>query len=149
MKEKDIADYQKYLHQSVRRIKSNSSYSERRLKPNVPHTNDANVVVLINFIVLNNDIVPDYAHSVIGSIRHLAVFLKTDSQINKEMSNELFKKIDNCRKDIRTIAKKNAFWINMGKKPFNGLADFMGNAWLVLFKEDYEKIVLGLSLEEN
>ena len=43
--------------------------------------------------------------------------------------------------DIKTIARKNAFWISEGKQPFNGLSDYLGDAWLVLYKEDYEKLI--------
>ena len=46
-----IEIYLKTKHQSLARIKTCSSYSSRRLNPNVPASSDSNVVVLVNFIV--------------------------------------------------------------------------------------------------
>ena len=136
----EISDYLKIKHQSIVRIKSNPTYTKRRLNPDIIESMDSTVVVLINFIIKDKEIYPDYHHPVICSVRQAAVFLKTKGKINKKMSLQMMKSIDNARKDIKTIAKKNAFWINEGKPPFNGLSDFNKNAWLVLYKEDYDRL---------
>ena len=112
----------------------------RRLDSKNLLTNDSNQVVLINFIVDKDQIYPDYDHPVIGSVRQIAAFLKSPIPITVNSPMELIKKADNCRKDIRTIATKNKKWIDLCQEPFNSLSDFECQAWLVLYKEDYEKI---------
>lgn len=135
-----IDSYLKTKHQSLVRIISQPDYSERRLSPNIPQVTDSTAVVLVNFIIKDRELYPDYDHPVIGSVRQMAVFLRSPKSLTKDTPDEMLRKVDNCRKDIRTIANKNAFWVNLDKLPFNGLADYEGHAWLVLFKEDFDKI---------
>lgn len=132
-------DYLKKL--SLRKISFKDILSSRRLEQrNVP-TNDANQVVLVNFTVDEEELHPDYEHPVIGSVRQMAAFLKSSTPITKGTPVDLIKKADNCRKDIKTIANKNKKWVELSMEPFHSLSDFESQAWLVLFKEDYEKII--------
>lgn len=135
----DDLEYQKSFHQSLRRIKYRKDFSKRRLNPRPINSQDSTLVVLVNFIVKDDEILEDYIHPIIGSIRQAAMFLKSKAQTTQNMSMRVFNKIDNCRKDIKTIAKKNSYWIKKGKKPFNSLSDFNDNAWLIFFIDDYQK----------
>ena len=133
----DINEYEHLKKLSLRKIKVKSELSLRRLKPMIAITDDAKQIVLVNFTCDGDEIFPDYDHPVIGSIRQVAVFLKSPTPLTKDSPIELIKKADNSRKDIKTIASKNQKWINANKQPFNSLSDFEGQAWLVLYKEDY------------
>ena len=128
--------------QSQNKLQIQNKYSERRLNTTNPITDDANTRVLINFIKdADDNIIPDYNNPVIKSTRQAAAFLLTDEPITKNMDQNLVKKIDNKRVDIRDTANKNTNWIKWGFLPFNGANDFEGQAWLILNKDDFDKFM--------